>query len=158
MDACFEIYVPAVVNIAGLMRLEKVLEWGGEMYPQAPVQYSWGARVRLIETIPPPIASESLTGKVDVAQWVGMLVQSEVLDLYKIEVNGGKVDWGGPETFEEFVRLQLLSQRSWAASFLPGWERLDDILEGNVDDLIRMLAESLQSGEDMRGFVMWHCK
>lgn len=155
MDACFEIYVPSIVPLPGLERHDVVFEWGGELHPQTPVRHSWGPHVSLVETRVPEHMADRLAGRVDVESWLGLLAEGRGLDLHEQEVNGGDVDWGGEWTLERFLREQLSRQDSWAVCFMPGWEQLDKVAEGDVERVIRELRESLTWGSPSFGFLIW---
>ena len=156
MDACVERYVPKVAQLPSLKQNPSVFVWAGEEHPQTPVLHSWGAHVTITETAVPQVVRDHLVGKVDVEGWVGLLVDAKALDLFELEANGRDVELGGEETLEHFIRAQLAQHDSWAVSFLPGWEQLDEVSEGDVDRVVSVLKSSLNWSLNPHGFIIWH--
>ncbi|NLU91549.1 hypothetical protein [Chitinophaga sp. Ak27] len=149
MDIGFEILLPVESKISAINFKQPVYEWQGEKYPQGQEEASF-RYFKLIKSNVPEHIIPLLPDRFRKCQWQCISIVEGVNDL---------MDELTTDTLSENeVLLNLLSsltegEKKWVVVFEPDYDRIDEVLEGNLVVAYRKIVDSLVVKKN--GFVLW---
>ncbi|HMQ05584.1 MAG TPA: hypothetical protein PKD26_16825 [Pyrinomonadaceae bacterium] len=152
LDVCFQIFVPKLRQIDGLIREQEVFTWDGTDYPQEPVIYKWGNHVELIPGDAQPFVLELFPKSFISPEWNFFAVEGDGLWLLEDEVNGDSLDWDD-NRLDDFLNLFLNQHDQWAVVFELHCDQIDNVYQLTVEECVRKLKQNLDRNREKEGFI-----
>jgi hypothetical protein len=155
MDVGFEILVPIESNMSAIKFEQPIFEWQGEKYPQGPKE-TWLYYFKLIKSNVPQHILSFLPDSFKKDQWQCISIIEGIDKLERDLVSTENVKKESETKLLDLLNLLIGNELKWIVVFEPDYDRIDEVIEGNVDTAFQKISKSLK--EEKSGFVIWFDK
>lgn len=154
MNIGFEFLLPIESKLSTIKFEVPVYEWGGEKFAQGPAK-AWFHFLKLRKSNVPEHIISLLPDNFQRQQWQCVAITDGVDNLVdELSIDSNILQ-------ENNILFNLLSsltevEKRWVIVFEPDYDRIDEVLEGNIDIAFRKIVDSLTI--ERNGFVIWYEK
>lgn len=149
MDTAFEILLPANAIIQNLEFKQPVFEWQNEMYPQGLAEAKFGY-FKLVKYEMPHHVLSYLPKALNKIDWQCVAVLEGLLtDLPDTSFSANENN-----LLRKLLRQLTENVDQWIIVFEPGYDRIDKVLNGDIDFAYQNIISALINRN--MGFIFWH--
>ncbi|HEY1047105.1 MAG TPA: hypothetical protein VGF79_11740 [Bacteroidia bacterium] len=151
MDLAFEFLIPFESQLSSIKFEQTVFEWQGEKFPQGPESCEL-YYFKLIRSDVPAHVLQILPSDFRSIQWHCIAV-IDGLESFVNDISDVTSISSGKEKLMNLLDSLTEFEEKWVLVFEPGYDRLDEIFEGDVNIAFHKIIDSLTVMEN--GFIIW---